>query len=145
MKILVTGGAGYIGGFMTKACLDKGYEVVVVDSLERGHKQVIDKRAQFILGDLRDQKFIDSIFSKHTFDSIVHFAGYISMAESVSNPYAYFDNNVNSSLNLIERMVKNKINNFIFSSSAGVYGNPISTPISENHPKNPTNPYGESA
>ncbi len=144
MKILITGGAGYIGSFMTKSALDKGYEVVVVDSLERGHKEAIDKRAKFILGDLKDKKFVDAVFSEHTFDSVVHFAGFISMAESVSNPYIYFDNNVNASLNLIGSMAKNKVNKFIFSSTAGVYGNPIKTPISEDHPKNPTNPYGES-
>lgn len=144
MKILVTGGAGYIGNFMVKASLDKGYEVVVVDNLERGHENAIDKRAKFINGDLRDKKFVDSIFLDQTFDCVVHFAGFISMAESVSNPYIYFDNNVNSSLNLVESMVKNKINNLIFSSTAGVYGNPIKTPIAEDHSKNPTNPYGES-
>ncbi len=144
MKILITGGAGYIGRFMVKASLDRGFEVTVVDSLERGHEEEIDKRAGFIRGDLRDKKFVGEILSEHTFDSIVHFAGFISMAESVSNPYIYFDNNVNASLNLIEGAVKNKVNSFIFSSTAGVYGNPIKTPILEDHPKNPTNPYGES-
>lgn len=144
MKILITGGAGYIGSFMAKASLDKGYEVVVADSLERGHKESIDKRAEFILGDLKDRKFVDEIFLEHKFDSVVHFAGYISMAESVVNPYIYFDNNINSALNILESMMKNKINNIIFSSTAGVYGNPIHSRITEDHPKIPTNPYGES-
>ena len=144
MKILITGGAGYIGSFMVKTALDKGIQVVVVDNLERGYEEAIDKRAKFILGDLKDKKFVDGIFSEHIFDSVVHFAGFISMAESVSNPYVYFSNNVNASLNVIEGMVKNKVNNFIFSSSAGVYGNPAESPITEDHPKNPTNPYGES-
>lgn len=144
MKILITGGAGYIGSFMIKASLDKGYEVVVADSLERGHEEAMDKRAKFILGDLKEKKFVDSVFSKHVFDSVVHFAGFISMTESVSNPYIYFDNNINGSLNVVESMVKNKVSNFIFSSTAGVYGNPKKTPILEDHPKNPTNPYGES-
>lgn len=129
---------------MVKALLDKGQEVVVVDTLERGHKEAVDTRAKLMVGDLSDREFVDGIFSKNKFDSVVHFAGYISMAESVSNPYVYFDNNINSSLSLIESMVKNKMNNFIFSSSAGIYGNPIKIPIKENHPKNPTNPYGES-
>ena len=144
MKILITGGAGYIGSFMVKASLDKGYEVTVVDNLERGNKETIDSRATLVVGDLKSKDFVASVFSEHKFDAVVHFAGYISMGESVTNPYIYFDNNVNASLNLIESMVKNKINNFIFSSTAGVYGNPIKTPIAEDHPKNPTNPYGES-
>jgi len=144
MKILITGGAGYIGSFMVKASLDKGYKVTVVDSLERGHEESIDKRAKFIPGDLKDKKFADRIFTEEQFDCVVHFAGFVSMAESVSNPYIYFDNNVSASLNLIESMVKNKVNNFVFSSTAGVYGNPIKIPIREDHPKNPTNPYGES-
>ena len=144
MKILITGGAGYIGSLMVKTALDKSYEVIVADSLERGHKDAVDPRATFMKGDLKDKKFVEEIFSKDKFDAVVHFAGYNSMAESVSNPYIYFDNNVNTSLNILEGMVKNKANNFIFSSTAGVYGNPINTPIEENHPKNPTNPYGES-
>lgn len=144
MKILITGGAGYIGSFMVKAAIDKGYGVVVVDNLERGHEDAIDKRADFIFGDLRDKKFVESLFSEGKFDAVVHFAGYISMGESVSDPYIYFDNNINSSLNIAENMVKHSVNNLVFSSSAGVYGNPIKTPIREDHPKNPTNPYGES-
>lgn len=144
MKILITGGAGYIGSFMVKAALDKGYEVVVVDNLERGQEEAIDKKAEFILGDLKDKKFVESLFSEGKFDAVVHFAGYISMSESVNNPYIYFDNNINSSLNIVENMVKHRVNNFVFSSTAGVYGNPIKTPIREDHAKNPTNPYGES-
>lgn len=144
MKILVTGGAGYIGSFMVKEALNKGYEVVVVDSLERGHQDAIDRRAKLVIGELKDKKFIEHVFSKDKFDAVVHFAGFISMAESVSNPYIYFQNNINASLNVLESMVKNRVSNFIFSSTAGVYGNPIKTPIREDHPKNPTNPYGES-
>lgn len=144
MKILITGGAGYIGSFMVKAAIDKDYEVVVVDSLERGSKEAIDSRAVLLVGDLKNKDFVANIFSEHKFDAVVHFSGYISMAESVSNPYLYFDNNINSCLNIIEGMVKNNLNNFIFSSTAGVYGNPIRIPITEDHPRNPTNPYGES-
>lgn len=144
MKILIAGGAGYIGSFMVKEVIDKGYEVVVADNLERGHQNVVDKRAELIVGDLKDKIFVENVFSKHRFDAVINFAGYISMAESVKNPYFYFINNVNISLNLIESMVKNNVNNFIFSSTAGVYGNPIKIPIKEDHPKNPTNPYGES-
>lgn len=144
MKILVTGGAGYVGSFMVKEALDKGLEVVVADNMERGHKDAIDRRAKLAIGELKDKKFVEHIFSEDKFDTVVHFAGFISMAESVSNPYIYFDNNVNASLNILESMVRQRVNNFIFSSTAGVYGNPIKTPIKEDHPKNPTNPYGES-
>lgn len=129
---------------MIKASLDKGYAVVVVDSLERGHIETIDPRAKLCVGNLLNKEFVSKVFSENKFDAVVHFAGFISMAESISNPYVYFDNNVNASLNVIECMVKNKVNNFIFSSTAGVYGNPVKTPIAEDHPKNPTNPYGES-
>jgi len=144
MKILITGGAGYIGSFMVKLAINKGYEVVVADSLEKGSRKAIDSRATFVVGDLKNKDFVASIFSEHKFDAVVHFAGYISMGESVTNPYIYFDNNVNTSLNIIEGMVKNNLNSFIFSSTAGVYGNPTKIPITEDHPKNPTNPYGES-
>lgn len=144
MRILVTGGAGYIGSFMVKRALNKGLEVVVVDNLERGHQDAIDPRAKLVVGELKHKEFVEHIFSEYKFDSVVHFAGYISMAESASNPYIYFYNNLNASLNIIESMVRQRVNNFIFSSTAGVYGNPRTTSIKEDHPKNPTNPYGES-
>ncbi len=144
MKILVTGGAGYIGSFMTKCLLERGDEVVVADSLERGHKEVIDSRAKFYQGNLLDKNFVESLFKENKFDGVIHFAGFISMGESMENPYIYFQNNVFSALNLMEEMVKTGTNNFIFSSSAGVYGNPVKVPIPEDHPTNPENPYGES-
>lgn len=143
MKILVTGGAGYIGSFMTKRLLNDGHSVVVVDSLERGHEEVIDTRVVFKKGNLCDKSFVEDIFSD-SFDGVIHFAAYISMGESMENPYLYFHNNVQASLNLVEAMVNHSVNNFIFSSTAGVYGNPIVTPIPEDHQKNPENPYGES-
>ncbi len=144
MKTLVTGGAGYIGGFMTKRLLEEGHEVVVVDSLERGHKDSLDSRAKLIIGDLCEKNFVESLFENTTYDGVIHFAGYISMAESMENPYIYFHNNVLASLHLVETMVASGSNNFIFSSTAGVYGNPVKIPIPEDHPKNPENPYGES-
>lgn len=143
MKILVTGGAGYIGSIMTRTLFDKGYEVVVVDSLERGNIKVVDKRAEFREGNLLDKEFVSNVF-KSKFEAVIHFAAYISMEESVRNPSIYFENNVEGSRNVIEEMIKSGNNNFIFSSTAGVYGNPEITPMPEDHPKNPTNPYGES-
>lgn len=144
MKVLVTGGAGYIGGFMVKYLLDRGDEVIVIDSLEKGNEEYLDERARFIKGNLLDKNFVSEIFSDNKFDGVIHFTGYISMGESMQNPYIYFENNVIASLNVIEQICKSGSSNFIFSSTAGVYGNPQATPIPEDHPKNPTNPYGES-
>lgn len=143
MKILVTGGAGFIGSFMVKNLLDTGHNVVVADSLERGYEDAIDSRAQFRKGDLRDQAFVSSLFQE-AFDGVIHFAAYISMGESMEDPFKYFDNNISASLNVIEEMRKAGQNNFIFSSTAGVYGNPVKIPIPEDHSKSPENPYGES-
>lgn len=143
MKILVTGGAGYIGSFMTKRLLDEGHQVTVADSLERGHREVIDSRAVFKQGNLLDKTFLGDLFSDK-FDGVIHFAGFIAMGESMENPYLYFQNNVFSSLNILEQMAKTGTNNFIFSSSAGVYGNPELIPIPESSATRPTNPYGES-
>jgi len=144
MKILVTGGAGFIGSFMTKKLLEKGMSVVVVDNLKRGHRSSVDSQAKFIEGDLLDKKFVNNLFQENTFDGVIHFAGLISMGESMENPGMYFEGNVAPTINLLEAMREKKVNNFIFSSTAGVYGNPIQVPIPESHQKNPTNPYGES-
>jgi len=145
MKILVTGGAGYIGSFMTKALLDKGYDVVVFDSLERGYRDAIDKRAKFIQGDLKNPATLEGLFSGETIDSIMHFAGYTSVEESTKYPQKYYQNNTKGSENLLTAMVDiGRVDKVIFSSSAAVYGNPIKVPIPEDHPKNPINPYGKS-
>lgn len=145
MKILVTGGAGYIGSFMTKGLLDKGYDVVVFDSLERGHKNAIDNRATFVQGDLKNPATLEDLFSGETIDAIMHFAGYISVEESTRKPDLYYQNNVDGSRNLISAALNiGKIDKIIFSSTAAVYGNPIKVPIPEDHPKNPINPYGKS-
>ncbi len=143
MKILVTGGAGYIGSFMTRRLLDDGHEVIVVDSLERGHNP-IDEKAIFLQGDLRDKSFVQKVFDEYKIEAIIHFAAYIAMGESMQNPYIYFNNNVQTSLNLMDVAVSHNVRKFIFSSTAGVYGNPIEVPIPEDHAKNPENPYGES-
>ena len=145
MKILVTGGAGYIGSFMVKRLLDDGYRVTVIDSLERGHKEAIDSRAEFEHVDLKDLEFLERVFRKDSFDAVMHFAGYISVGESMNKPDLYYDNNVKGSRNLFSVALNiGRIDKFIFSSSAAVYGNPIKVPIPEDHPKNPTSPYGKS-
>lgn len=143
MKFLVTGGAGYIGSFMVKRLLDDGHLVIVVDDLARGIASNLDSRAQFFQGNLLDKKFTESLFTT-SFDGVFHFAAFISMGESMEHPQRYFENNVQASLNLIEAMRKSDCKNIIFSSTAGVYGNPVQIPIPEDHQKNPENPYGES-
>lgn len=144
MKILVTGGAGYIGSFMTRKLLEKGYEVVVLDSLERGNKEIIAQNVELISGNIGDRSVLSKVFSENKIDGIIHFAGFISMGESMQNPYIYFEDNTYNTLVLLEEMHKHNVNNIIFSSTAGVYGNPSQLPIPEDHPKNPSNPYGES-
>lgn len=143
MRILVTGGAGYIGSFMTRSLVQEGNAVTVLDSLERGKEEYIEKSAKFIKGDIRDENVLTDIFSQDKIDAILHFAGLISVEESTKNPDLYTDVNVNGSRKLFETAIKNGVNNFIFSSTAAVYGNPTQIPIPENHTKNPTSPYGK--
>lgn len=144
MKILVTGGAGYIGSQMTRQLIERGDEVVVFDNLEEGHKAAVLSETTLVAGDIHDQKALASIFNQYKFDVVMHFAGVISMAESMENPYKYFYTNTFGALSLIEIMVKFNVKKLIFSSTAGVYGDPLHSPIKEDDPKNPTNPYGES-
>lgn len=144
MKILVTGGAGYIGGVMTQRLLNDGYEVVVIDDLSRGYEKTIDNRAKFIKGNLLDEQFLKNVFESYTFDGVMHFASYIAVGESMENPGLYFQNNVFSTLKLLEQMKEKKVTRFIFSSTGTVYGNPTTIPIPEDHSKSPENPYSES-
>lgn len=142
-KILVTGGAGYIGSFAAYALKKQGYDVVVFDDLSRGHKRAITG-LRLIKGDLvTDRNLLDHLFKKEKFEAILHFAAFIEVGESVEKPALYFRNNVLGSLNLFEAAIKNGVDKLVFSSSAAVYGEPKKVPIKEEHPKNPTNPYGE--
>ena len=141
MRILVTGGAGYIGSFAVKALCDEGHSVYVYDNLELGHKDAIDKRAKLTVGDLSNINKLNS--SLKNIDAVMHFAGYICVGESVLNPGKYFRNNVLYALNLLEAMKNNKVRKIIFSSSAAVYGYPKKLPIIESEAINPINPYGE--
>ena len=129
---------------MVKRLLQDNHEVTIVDSLERGHRDAVDPRAQLKVGNLSDTSFLVEVFASQQFDAVIHFAAYISMAESMQNPYMYFENNTYNALRLIEEASRANVKKFIFSSTAGVYGNPIKSPIAEDHPKNPENPYGES-
>ncbi len=142
-KVLVTGGAGYIGSFTVQALKKSGYEPIVFDSLETGHQEAIPE-TQLYVGDLKtDTKFLDKVLKKEKPEAVVHFAAYIEVGESVKDPQKYFLNNVGGSLNLLKAMLKNQVKQFVFSSSAAVYGEPKKVPISEEALKIPTNPYGE--
>lgn len=144
MKVLVTGGGGYIGSQMVRQLLEKDHEVVVFDNLLGGHRAAVSEKATLIIGDIHNQKALSSIFEKEKIEAVMHFAGVISMSESMENPYKYFYTNTFGALSLLEVMAKFKVQKLIFSSTAGVYGNPLSLPIKEDAPKSPTNPYGES-
>jgi len=143
MKILVVGGAGYIGSHMVKMLGSFGHDVVVLDSLEKGYQDAV-LYGELIIGDLADPRLLDQLFSDHAFDGVMHFASYIEVGESVTNPSRYYRNNVGNTQNLLDAMVEHSVNNFVFSSTAAIFGEPETTPIDESHSKNPINPYGKS-
>lgn len=142
-KILVTGGAGYIGSHMVDMLVKNSYEVVVYDSLITGQElAVLD--APLIIADLADKNALADCFANNKFDAVMHFASFIQVGESVTNPNKYYQNNVANTLNLLDIMLKNNVKNFILSSTAAIFGEPQYVPIDINHPKNPVNPYGNS-
>ncbi|HCE44085.1 MAG TPA: UDP-glucose 4-epimerase GalE [Lentisphaeria bacterium] len=144
MKILVTGGAGYIGSACTEYLLDKGYKVTVFDSLVTGHRDAVDKRAEFVKGDLSDRDLIISVLKNGGFDGIMHFAAYSLVGESMTNPGKYFRNNLGAGINLLDGAVEGKVKSFVFSSTCATYGEPTQIPIPETEKQSPINPYGES-
>ncbi len=143
MAVLVCGGAGYIGSHAVADLLKMGEEVIVVDNLQTGHKDAVLKDAKLFVGDLRDEEFLDDVFSKNEIDAVIHFAADSLVGESVVNPLKYYDNNVNGALSLLKMMVKHEVKKIVFSSTAATYGEPNSVPIVETDPTIPTNPYGE--
>jgi UDP-glucose 4-epimerase len=142
MNILVTGGAGYIGSHTVKQLVDAGHQVVVLDNFYSGHRWAVDPAATLVEGDIADQALLDEVLTRHQIDSVVHFAGYIVVPESVAEPFKYYENNVVGSLRLIESCVKNAVKQFVFSSSAAVYGLPETERVNENTRVAPINPYG---
>lgn len=143
MKVLVLGGAGYIGSHMVYELIDKGYEVIVIDNLSTGHKKAIHPMAKFYLGDIRDKKFLDSVFDYEHVDAVIHFAANSLVGESMISPLKYYDNNLCGTKVLLESMLAHNVNKLVFSSTAAVYGEPKKTPILETDETNPTNTYGE--
>lgn len=152
-NILVTGGAGYIGSHTVIRLLESGYNVLIFDNMEYGSSDIINglknikapgKIIDFIVGDIKKTKDIFSVFTKYKISSVIHFAAYIQVEESMKNPQKYYMNNVVGSLNLLNAMLEHNVLNIVFSSSAAVYGEPQYTPIDEAHPLCPINPYGRS-
>jgi UDP-glucose-4-epimerase GalE len=143
MRVLVTGGAGYIGSQTAKALASAGHESVVLDNLVTGHREAV-KWGPFIEGDVGDKELLAKIFTEHRIEAVIHFAASLLVGESVKNPQKYFWNNVVNTLSLLDEMKACGVKPIVFSSSAAAYGNPVKVPIPEDHPTNPVNPYGES-
>jgi UDP-glucose 4-epimerase len=151
-KILVTGGAGYIGSHTTLALLQRGFDVVVLDNLSNSAAesltrvaQIANRAPEFVQGDIRDRALLDRVFTDHSIHAVLHFAGLKAVGESVAQPLRYYDNNVHGTLILLQAMADAGLRKFVFSSSATVYGQPSQMPISEDCPLGqPTNPYGRS-
>jgi UDP-glucose 4-epimerase len=144
MKILVTGGAGYIGGTLTRLLLSQGHAVTVYDNLCHSKRLAVDRKAEFVEGDVADRALLEKTLSQGRFDGVMHFAALIEAGESMKRPEIYFRNNTAASLTLLEAMSATGHDRLVFSSTAACYGEPESTPILEDAKLEPTNPYGES-
>ncbi len=145
--VLVTGGAGYIGSHCVLALLENGYEVVIFDNLSTGHIEIVESlkkngHVTFVQGDLTEYSDIQSVFKNHKFDSVLHFAAFSQVGESVINPRKYYINNIFGTLNLLSLMLDYSITRIVFSSTAAIYGAPKSVSVDENHSQEPISPYG---
>lgn len=144
MKIAVLGGAGYIGSHTVYELIDRGCDVIVIDSLETGHIKAVHPKAKLYKGDIRDSEFLDNVFEKEKgIDVVIHFAAYSLVGESMTDPLKYYKNNMYGTMVLLEAMVKHGIDKIVFSSTAATYGEPEKTPILETDRTSPTNTYGE--
>ena len=143
MKILVCGGAGYIGSHVVRDLVEKNYQVVVLDNFSTGHSGAVPEGVVIEAGDIRDKGFLNEVFKKHRLDCVMHFCANSLVGESMEKPLDYYNNNVYGTLCLLETMVECGVKKFVFSSSASVYGEPEQIPILESAAKNPTNTYGE--
>jgi UDP-glucose 4-epimerase len=144
MRVLVTGGAGYIGSVVADELLHAGHAVVVFDNLSRGHRQAVPKDAELVVGDLSERAALDGLFQSRAFDAVMHFAALIEAGESMKSPEQFFRNNTANALTLVEAMFGAGVKHLVFSSTAALYGNPERTPIEEDDLLRPTNAYGES-
>ena len=144
MRVLVTGGAGYIGSVVAEELLQAGHHVVVFDNLSRGHRQAVPINAELVVGDLADRDCLDRLLRSRAIDAVMHFAALIEAGESMKAPEEFFRNNTSNALTLLEAMLAARVKRFVFSSTAALFGNPERTPIEEDDPVHPTNAYGES-
>ncbi len=144
MRIVVIGGAGYIGSHNVHALVERGDEVVVLDSLVTGHRQAVHPGARLVVGDIRNPDDLDRVLGEGRVDCVMHFAAFIEVGESMFRPLKYFDNNIVGMQRLLEAMVRHGVDSLVFSSTAAVYGDPESVPIPEDAALHPANPYGES-
>jgi UDP-glucose 4-epimerase len=142
MSVLVTGGAGYIGSVAVERLLMSGERVVVLDNFSTGHRGALDPRATVVEGDIQNRSLVTRVLQEHEVDTVMHFAAFIVVPESCSEPLRYFDNNFVGAHSVLSAMQEVGVKQFIFSSTAAVYGNPVSSPITEDDPKSPLNPYG---
>lgn len=144
MRLLVTGGAGYIGSVVAEQLLGAGHQVTIIDNLSRGHRQAVPSGAELVVGDLSDKEQLKRLFGTHGFEGVLHFAAFIEAGESMKAPETFFRNNTANALALLEAMLAAGVKRFVFSSTAALYGNPVRTPIEEEDALQPTNAYGES-
>ena len=142
MKILITGGAGYIGSHANRLMNEKGWETIVLDDLSDGHEESVIS-GELIVGDFGDRELLDRIMTEHRIDAVMHFAAFASVPDSVIRPSRYYYNNVTNMQTLLDACVDHNIKHFVFSSSAATFGNPHYAPMDEKHPQSPINPYGE--
>ena len=143
MRLLVLGGAGYIGSHTAVELLDRGHEVVIADNLITGYKQAVPKEAVFYQGDIRDYNLLNNLFKTEKIDAVIHFAAFSLVGESVTNPLKYYENNLYGTKVLLQAMIDNNVDKIVFSSTAATYGEPENIPILESDRTSPTNPYGE--
>ena len=144
--ILVTGGAGYIGSHAVLALKNAGYNVIILDNLSYGHREIVEEvlQVELIVGDTSDRTLVDQLFTTHNIAAVMHFAAYIAVGESVTDPGKYYRNNVTGTLTLLEAMVAASIKKFVFSSTCALYGIPKTVPLVEDHPQDPISPYATS-
>lgn len=142
-SVLVTGGAGYIGSHAVKALRAQGTRVVVFDNLSAGHREATRHASAVVAGDIQDTARLRATIREYDVDAVMHFAAWLSVGESVRNPAGYYRNNVAGALSVLDAMIAENVRHFVFSSTAAVFGDPVETPITESHPKQPINAYGE--